>query len=432
MCGSSRCLADDCAAAQQCDGARDHGLTAVGLIPATPNLRKLAAATFTNTVGNGLWTAASAVFLTRSAGLSPGHVGLGFSVGGFVGLCSAVPLGSLADRFDPRTVRACLQLSQAVVTVGFVFVHSLAGFLVVVVLDTAAATGNLAVRASLISAVAGPDGRVPAFATLRAVASLGLGIGAGLAALALAADTRPAYVALILADAATYAVSALLLLRLPRFPPPGRSIQRRRLEALRDLPFVAVIVATSLLSTDSIVLMLAVPIWIVTYTSAPAIVVSAVMLTKMAMTALLAVRFSRNADTAARAAATLRRGGLVLGLALVLVSSTAHLDTAVTVLLLLLATVVHTLGDLLCGNASAGLSYALSKQHLIGQYQGVTTLGFGVAAVVGPVCLTTILLNGSRSGWWLMGLFFAGVGTAMPALTAWASSTRQETISTTP
>jgi MFS family permease len=402
------------------------------MTPATPNLRKLAAATFANTVGNGLWTAAGAVFLTRSAGLSPGQVGLGFSVGGVVGLLSAVPVGSLADRFDPRTVRASLQLVQAVVSASFVFVHSLPVFLVVIVLDTAAATGNLAVRASLISAVAGPDGRVAAFATLRAVASLGLGIGAGLAAPALAANTRPAYVALVLADAATYVVSALLLLRLPRFPPAPRRTDTRRAEALRDIPFVIVIVATSLLSTDTFVLTLAVPIWIVTFTSAPPVLVSALMLIKMAMTALLAVRFSRNADTAPRAAATLRRAGLVLGLGLVLFSTTAHIGTVATVVMLLVATIVHTIGDLLCGNASAGLSYALSKQHLIGQYQGVSTLGFGVAATVGPLGLTAILLGGSRAGWWVMALFFAGLGAVMPALAAWAANTRGRTATASP
>ena len=47
----------------------------MSLFPAGANLRKLAAATFVNTVGNGLWSAASAVFLIRSAGLSPGQVG---------------------------------------------------------------------------------------------------------------------------------------------------------------------------------------------------------------------------------------------------------------------------------------------------------------------------------------------------------------------
>ena len=42
-------------------------------------------------------------------------VGLGLTVAGLVGLTASVPLGGLADRYDPRTLRAVLQLLQAAV-----------------------------------------------------------------------------------------------------------------------------------------------------------------------------------------------------------------------------------------------------------------------------------------------------------------------------
>jgi hypothetical protein len=367
------------------------------VVPERGSLRTLAAATFANTLGNGLWVAADAVFLTRSAGLSAAQVGLGSSAGGLVGLVSAVPLGSLADRYDPRAVRAVLQLAQAVITAGYVLVHSLTAFLVVVTLDTAAATGNLAVRASLVSAVAGPDGRVRAFATLRAVASLATGIGAGLASLAIAADTRGAYVALVLVDAVTFAISAVLIMRLPAFRPPPRAVASRRAEALRDRPFVAVTVVTSLLSMHQIVLSLAVPLWIVGHTHAPRVLVSAVLVTNMALTVLLAVRFSRDVDTAAPAAAKIRRAGPILALALAVFSFASGPPAGLAVFVLLVAAVVYTVGDLIVVNATSGLSYALSRPHLLGQYQGVSTLGTGLAETVGPACLTTLLLDGG--GW---------------------------------
>ena len=394
----------------------------MAVIPERGDLRTLAAATFANTLGSGLWVAMSAVFLTRSAGLSPAQVGLGFSVGGLVGLLSAVPLGSLADRFDPRAVRALLQLAQAVITAAYVLVHSMPVFLVVVILDTAAATGNLAVRASLVSAVAGPGGRVRAFATLRAVASVAIGIGAGLASLALAADTRGGYVGLVLVDAATFALSAALIMRLPSFPPPPRTVRSRRAEALRDRPFLAVTFVTSLLSMHQIVLSLVVPLWIVGHTHAPRVLVSAVLVTNMALTALLAVRFSRDVDTAAPAATKIRRAGPILALGLVTFSFASGRSAALAILVLLAAAVVYTVGDIIVVNAASGLSYALSKPHLLGQYQGVTTLGTGLAEALGPVCLTVVLLDGGRLGWWLVGLLFVVCGAAVPPLTRWAVS----------
>lgn len=392
----------------------------MALIPAKGNLRTLAAATFANTLGSGLWMAADAVFLTRSVGLSAQQVGVGFSVGGLVGLAAAVPVGSLTDRYDPRTVRALLQVTQAFITLGYVFVHSLTGFLVVVILDTTAATGNLAVRASLVAEVAGPEGRVRAFASLRAVASLGIGLGAALAATALAVDTRPAYLTLVVVDAMTFAVSAGLIMRLPSFKPLKRAVETRRAEALRDRPFVAVTFATSVMSMCRIVLSLAVPIWIVAHTSSPRVIVSAVVVINTVLSVLLSVRLSRDAETAEPAASQVRKSGWILAAGMVIFSFASGLPTAPAVLVLLAAAPVFTIGELLNSNATSGLSYALSNPALMGQYQGVGTLGTGLAETVGPLFLTSVLLSGGRLGWWVVGLMFAVTGAIVPMFTAWA------------
>lgn len=68
-------------------------------------MRTLAWATLVNTVGMGLWSAGAVLFLTRNAGLSPESVGLGLTIAALVGLSASVPLGNLADRWDPRSLR---------------------------------------------------------------------------------------------------------------------------------------------------------------------------------------------------------------------------------------------------------------------------------------------------------------------------------------
>ncbi|MCF0095577.1 hypothetical protein B0E54_04438 [Micromonospora sp. MH99] len=205
----------------------------VSPLPPSGRLRTLSLATLANTVGSGLWLTGAAIYLTRDVGLSAAQVGVGLSVAGLVGLTASVPLGGLADRRDPRTLRAVLQVLQAVVAATYLLVGSFAVFLVVAVLDLLLASGNLAVRAALVAAVAGPQGRVHAFATLRAVANLGIGVGAGLAGFALAADTHLAYQILVAGNAATYLVSAALLLRLPACPPTA---QRRAAPAPTEQP----------------------------------------------------------------------------------------------------------------------------------------------------------------------------------------------------
>ncbi|MEK8106767.1 hypothetical protein NKG94_19435 [Micromonospora sp. M12] len=86
-------------------------------------------------------------------------MGLGLTLAGLVGLTASVPLGGLADRHDPRTLRAVLQLAQAAVAAAYLLVGSFPVFLLVAALDALLTSGNLAVRAALVAAVGGPEGR---------------------------------------------------------------------------------------------------------------------------------------------------------------------------------------------------------------------------------------------------------------------------------
>lgn len=402
---------------------------AVSPIPPPGRLRTLAFATLANTVGTGLWLAGAPLFLTRDVGLSPASVGLGLTVAGVVGLSASMPLGGLADRRDPRTLRAVLQLLQAAVAASYLLVDSFPVFLVVAVLDALLVSGNLSVRAALVAAVGGPNGRVHAFATLRAVANLGIAAGAGLAGFALAADTHVAYQILVVGNASTYLISAVLLLRLPPCPPAAlvRTTDRRahrRGSALRDVPFLAVSATSAALSLHSVVLTLIVPLWVVTRTTAPAAVVSAVLLANTALTVLLAVRMSRGADTALPAARAMRRAGMVLAGAMLLYAGTAAIPTGPAIGLLLLATAVYTIGDLWHSTAGAGLAYDLAAPDAIGAYQGVDALLSGLARAAGPALLTWAILASGVVGWAAVGLLFAATGLLTPTLTRWALTTR--------
>ncbi|MET8834847.1 MFS transporter [Micromonospora sp. NPDC004540] len=403
-------------------------------VPPPGRLRTLSLATLANTVGSGLWLTGGALYLTRDVGLSPASVGAGLTLAGLVGLTASVPLGALADRRDPRTLRALVQLGQGAAAAAYLLVDSFPVFLAVAVLEMLLASGNLAVRAALVAAVAGPQGRVHAFATLRAVANLGIAVGAGLAGFALAADSHLAYQLLVAGNALTYLLSAALLLRLPAYPPaagggrgPGGGSRGRALRpgaALRDVRFLTVSGASAVLALHWTVLALVVPLWTVTWAGAPPPVVSAVLLTNTVLTVLLAVRLSRGADDAARAARSMRRAGLVLAAAMLLYAATAGLPPAASATLLLAATVVYTFGDLWHGTAAAGLAYDLAPPDAIGAYQGVDGMMAGLSRALGPALLTLLVLHGGVPGWLAVGALFAGVGLAVPALTRWALAAR--------
>ncbi|MEH1166147.1 MFS transporter [Micromonospora sp. CPCC 205539] len=393
----------------------------------TGRLRTLALATLANTVGTGLWVAGSALYLTRAVGLSPAQVGLGLTLAGLVGLTASVPLGALADRRDPRALRAVLQLMQAGVAAAYLLVDSFPVFLLVATLDALLIAGNLAVRAALVAAVAGPEGRVHAFATLRAVANLGIAVGAGLAGFALVADTGWAYRLLVLGNVTTYLLSAALIMRLPAYPPVRRPGPQRPGRALRDGPFLAVGAASATLSLHSVVLALVVPLWLAARTDVPLVTVSAVLLVNTVLTVALAVRLSRGARHAGPAATTMRRAGLLLAVAMLLYPATAGLPTPLAIGLLLAATVVYTVGDLLHGSASAALAYDLAAPHALGAYQGVDGLLAGLARAAGPALLTWAVLDGGTVGWVALAGVLALTGLAVPALTRRALARRPST-----
>ncbi|MCF0095578.1 hypothetical protein B0E54_04439 [Micromonospora sp. MH99] len=154
---------------------------------------------------------------------------------------------------------------------------------------------------------------------------------------------------------------------------------------------------------------------------------SAVLLTNTALTVLLAVRLSRGADTAAPAARTMRRAGLVLAAAMLLYAATARLPTTAAVALLLIATVVYTAGDLWHSAGGAGLAYDLAPPDAVGAYQGADGMLAGLARAVGPALLTLVVLDGGMPGWVAVGALFAAVGLASPALTRWALAGRPAT-----
>ena len=107
------------------------------LLPEPGPSRTLALSTLINTVGRGTWLTASALFLTRSVGLTVTQVGLALTITALVSLVTSTPMGYLADRLGPRGLQLAALVASAGFTAALVAVRSFAGFLVVGVLGWA-------------------------------------------------------------------------------------------------------------------------------------------------------------------------------------------------------------------------------------------------------------------------------------------------------
>lgn len=396
-----------------------------GVLPQAGPARTLAIATFVNTVGNGLFMTVSAIFFTRSVGLSVREVGIGLTIAAAAGLVVSAPIGHLADRWGPREVLIALALSQAVTAVALVVVHSFWMFVLIVSVGGMVDRGASAARGAVIAGALPADGRVRARAYLRAVTNVGISLGAVGAGAALHVDTRAGYVAVILVDAVSFVLAAAVLTRIPHLAPLAvPEGARGGLAALRDRPFVVYSLVNGILAIHYGLLEVAVPLWVVLRTDAPRWVVAALFLVNTAMVVLFQVRLSRGTDDLRYAARVQVRSGVLLAVACVLFALAGGRSAWVATAVLIAAAFVHVLGELWQAAGSWGLSFGLAPAHAQGQYQGVFNAGWGLGNMLAPLVVTALAVEWGTPGWLVLGATFVIAGALVPPVARWAERSR--------
>jgi MFS family permease len=399
-------------------------ISGMRLVPTDPLVRRLALSTLINRFGSGLFMTTSALFFTRSAGLSVGQVGLGLTIAGGCGVAASIPAGHAADRFDPRKLFVVLAVIEAAGMLSYTRVHSVVTFLPAIAVVAIVDQSSSAVRNTLIAVGLSPERRTPTRAYLRVVTNLGIGAGAAVAALALQADTRTAYLSVIVLNALTFLVAAGLLARLPLVASPDRPDGGPRLRALTDLPYLTVTGLNAVLTLQFGLLEVGLPLWIAGHTHAPRMIVSVVFLLTTTMIVLLQVHATRRIDSIGSAGRAARRSGLLLGLACLVYAFASGATAWVAAVVLITGGVVQTFGEMISAAAGWTLSYDLAAPDAPGAYQGVFNGGFAASQMVAPLVVTTTAIHLGRPGWLILAAVFVGAGAALVPASRWAIRTR--------
>src|SRR5262245_18042456 len=175
------------------------------LLPETRAARVMVLATLINVTGNGVYVVVAVLYFTRIVGLSPTQVGVGLSIAGLCGLVSGVPMGHLGDRIGGRELILVLLLLGAVAAAAAALVETYWQFVIQASTLAIFDRGSAAVRAGLIASTSTGPERIRTRAYLRSVVNVGLAIGGAGAALALVADTKAAYVTVIVINGLSHA-----------------------------------------------------------------------------------------------------------------------------------------------------------------------------------------------------------------------------------
>ena len=274
--------------------------------------------------------------------------------------------------------------------------------------------------------------RVEIRARLRVVTNVFIGLGTVLAGVALLVDTGAAYrTTMVVVGLFTAAATVPLagLRRVPGFA-AGMDVHLdpdrvRGPSPLRDRTYVASVALNSVIAMQFSLTSVGVPLWIVTRTEAPAVVISLLLVLNTVLVALFQVRAARGTHDVLIAGRTVRRGSLLLAAACLLYAAAGDVGTVAAVVVLVGRRAArHLGGDLVRGRRLGAGLRARRPAAAPAPTRASPRPATRWPAMVAPALITATAVDHGWWGWVFLAVLFAAAGTAVGALAARAAHRR--------
>jgi MFS family permease len=377
--------------------------------PQDPLQRRLLAASLADALGTGLFLPLSVIYLTRIVGLSPTRVGLGLMIAGVMAITAAPLSGTLLGRFDARKIVLGCFAASALGFAAYIGVDSFATFVGVAIVVQFASRMERPATAVLALGVTPPARRLDALAWQYSLRNLGYGAGGLLAALALLAHGKTPFVVLLAANAVSYVVAGLLVLRLPAVRPNERQEGDTGgyREVVRDRAYVNLALLNVIMALYDSLLLVAMPLWIVTRTKAPLPLTGLLFALNTVLVVLLQVRTTRNIAARGGIARSYRTAAVSFVVACAAFAVAAGVPAVLAIVLLVIALAALTRAELATSAGEWFLSVELAPERLRERYVSVFKTSMAVQQAVGPVLVTTLLASWGRLGWLALALLLA-------------------------
>jgi MFS family permease len=388
---------------------------------ADPVLRSLTVATLISTVGRGVSLTLVVLYLSLVAGLPADQVALVFAIGSGIGIGASYLGGHLADIVSARRLLIGSVVLAGIALAAVALVTEFWAAVVTETLVSIALGTNGSVRSAIIARAFSAEARVTSRAVLRTVTNVGITVGTGVGAIALALGSAEAYRAILVAGGLAYAASALLLLRLPaRVDAPSRTEPSAERGAdtgeadtrgpgrspWRDPRYLMFSILAAVFAIQFVVLNVGIPLWVAHDTVAPEYLVSIMFIVNTVLVIALQVPLSRGTHDLRRAGNVTAVAGVLMALGCVLYGAAAGTPLFATVVLLVAASALHALSEVLSQAGAWGLSFELADPRRPGAYQGMFSMTFAIASMVGPLILTWTALSLGFAGWLMLAAMF--------------------------
>ncbi|MFH8342823.1 MFS transporter [Streptomyces sp. AM6-12] len=381
-----------------------------GIRPTGPTERRLLTTVAIDAVGGGLFLAGAALFYSRVVGLSAGEIGVGLSVLGLVALAATVPNGALVDRIGPRRALVALHLWRAVWCSALAFVGSFWQFLTVLCLLGLAEYAGMPALQTYVGAAFPDAERIGVMARVQVLKNTGFLVGALLAAVAVGSGTDLGYRSLLLGDALSFVVAAVLMMRAREVGGHRKVRARTGFAPFRDRRFLLLTCCNGFLQLNLSVLVIGMPLWVTQRTEAPAAIAPLLIAVNTVIAIALQVPLSKGAETVPGAGRHMRRAGVFLALMCGTLTLASWVPPAAAAALMLASVVLHTLAEIWHSSGGWGLQFALSPEAERGSYAAAYNLGPTAEGMVGPSLVAGGVVAAGAAGWTVLGVLFAAAG----------------------
>lgn len=381
--------------------------------------RGLIVSSFIDAMGNGLFLSGSVLYLTRAVHLSNAEVTFGLTTAGLIGFLTTVPVSMIADRTGAGRLLIFLQFWRLIGFVGYAFVTNYIQYLAAAAFIALGDRVAQPVLQTVVGTAVTKERRVATMAWIRSTRNAGLTSGALLASLAVSVDSLWSYRAIILADAATFLASGLLLyaLRLPNETRAARQAPIAPWTLLRAMTkerrYLCLTLLNGLLCLHTTVLSVGIPLWVSQHTDLPTTAVPVLIAVNTVLAVALQPWAAYGISTLTQAGRRCLHAGLALAVACLQFAFAPELGAVATAAVLATAVICHTLGEVWQAAGGWEISYALSSEDRRGTYLGIFSLGSTGIQIIGPAVVVLGVVGSGPTGWVLLGAAFAVTGLAV-------------------
>jgi MFS family permease len=383
--------------------------------PSVGRHRRFVTAIGIDAVGSGVFMPITILYFLVATDLTLVQVGAAISLASLVALPSGPLIGSVVDRVGAKQVLLAGNVLQGAGFLAYLVSDSFVAVTAWTVVVTVGRTAFWGSYGAIVAAISVPGERETWFGFLGALRNVGFAVGGLLSGVAITIGTHEAYAAVVVANAASYAVAFVLLLAVPATPRTEHRTEAGSWRTvLRDRPFRLLWCVQLTYSTSMMVLNFAMPVYATTVLGLPGWVTGAVFTINTIMVGLgqgLVVR----AMTGRTRWRLLVLANLSFAASYVVLLGATATTVAVGVVVVLVGSAIYTVGELTGGPVTAALAAEASPEHLRGRYFSLVQLAWNLASTVAPVAFAWLLDRGATPIWIAL-LALTAVGVALSTL----------------